>query len=618
MPVDTAFNLKERPMHILRLFTPVLLLLLLTPLSLYARDADVNSMVDRDTLLCNAIRDIHKPEYVKELLKSPDIDVNKRGTVVDDFNEWTRTPLILAAMMGQAEIVQILLNKGADINARDSVDNSPLSQGNSALMRAAARNHTEVVRILLANPKKPDVSLKDQFGWTAVCSAVENENLEMVKLLTAAGSKINAPDAHGLSLLTLTVVHKNFDVLDFLVAKGADINLSGKEGITTLMCAVSSGGDKNRSRAMKYLEKFLKFKPNVNFVGTEESALHIASRMDFPEAAGILLDHGADINIANRANGGSPLHSAVLAKKVEMAKYLIKRKANLEHRALGGTTPLGTAVSQADFPMVKALVEGGAVINTANPKNTQMTPLNIAALFNDPFRHSSIISIMNYLLDKKGNVDFKSVSGLTALMASAQLADHKLGLENAELLVKRGAKLNLANNSGETALMLAANGGNEKLVRFLVDKGADVKLKSSAGTTALGYAKLSGQDAIVRFLESKGAASDAASNSALVTVKELIGNWEGPQPGRETQAVIRLALNKDNSFHFESRYTAQFMKQVPFGLVNPVIEEQKGSYTIKKDVLVLMVSGKAPLTRKWKLVKDVLILNDSMKLKKLK
>ena len=56
------------------------------------------------------------------------------------------------------------------------------------------------------------------------------------------------------------------------------------------------------------------------------------------------------------------------------------------------------------------------------------------------------------------------------------------------LLVEKGADLNIQVSPGFTAFILAAAAGNEKIVALLVDKGADVNIKSSGGNTALFFA----------------------------------------------------------------------------------------------------------------------------------
>ncbi len=197
--------------------------------------ADLNAVYETDIPLCMAIAS-KRLEIAKLIIQSPRVQVNKRGVRVDGFgNTWERTALHIAAENGHTGLVDLLLKKGANINERDSTNDAPLSRGNTPLILAAAMNHLDTVRLLLAQPKKPDVLLKEREGKTAFWFAVENENMEMVKLLYDSGSKVNLPDSRGTSVLTTTVLHKNYEVLDFLISKGADINMGPKGESTPLM-----------------------------------------------------------------------------------------------------------------------------------------------------------------------------------------------------------------------------------------------------------------------------------------------------------------------------------------------------------------------------------------------
>ncbi|HBF37133.1 MAG TPA: hypothetical protein DDW50_07415, partial [Firmicutes bacterium] len=124
---------------------------------------DVNAIYDQDTLLCWAIRE-NCSEIAKLIIESPKVAIDKRGAFLDPISQdvWERTPLILAAHMGQTEMVDLLLTHGADINARDRINNSPLSRGDTALIRAARRDHLDTVKVLFTHPKKPNVHLQDK------------------------------------------------------------------------------------------------------------------------------------------------------------------------------------------------------------------------------------------------------------------------------------------------------------------------------------------------------------------------------------------------------------------------------------------------------------------------
>jgi len=578
--------------------------------------ADMNAVWKKETPLCFALSYGKRWEVAKVLIQSPRVDIDKRGTKVDGFgNEWERTPLLIAAENGQTEIVDLLLKKGADINARDRTNGAPLSQGNSALILAAAMNHLDTVQLLLAQAKKPDVLLKEREGKTAFWFAVENENLEMVNLLYSHGSKVNLPDKTGASVLTATVLHKKYDVLDFLVSKGADINKADNNGSTPLMTAISFK-NKNQAVVIKYLEKFLTFKPMLNHVAGDYSALHVATQIGFVEAIGLLLDNGANINLLSPANGRTALYVAAASKNIDAARYLMSRGAKTEITDKAGYTPLTAAVIVTDPEMVQALVEGGTVINTRSSASN-LTPLVMAAGNPDPFKHKSYIKIMNILLDNKADIDFPASDGRTALIAAAMCADQEQALEKVSLLLNRGAKHDNVKHGGETALMLAAGRGNEKVAELLIEKGADVNLKNGANESAMSYAKRSGKNTIVSLLESKGAKPDAPVVLKNVIVKELVGTWQGYQDGMP-QAIFTLALKKDNTFDFVSRLTPALLKTFPKGSMNPVIAAQKGTYTFNNDILILNLADAAPVSRKWKLENKVLILDNIIRLKKMK
>lgn len=583
---------------------------------------DVNAIYDQDTLLCWALRN-KRPEIAKLILQSPKVAIDKRGSFLDPISQdvWERTPLILAAHMGQTEMVDLLLKKGADINARDRINNSPLSRGDTALIRAARRDHPDTVKVLFTHPQKPDVHIPDRDGKTAFWWAVENEDLELVKFLHSYGSKVNQPDNTGSSVLTTTVFHKKYDILDFLVAKGADINLVNYTGVTPMMTAVLSN-KKDPVVVLNYLKKYITLKPKLDLQQVKNNnggytALHLAARFGFVEAIQLLLDNGANINLLSLASGGTPLHIAAASKNYEAAKVLIQRGAKLEIQEGGGTTPLIAAVIMSDPEMVKILVESGAVINTRSSTNVLITPLVFAATNIDPFKHKDYITIINYLLDQNADINFQSGNGRTALMAASGSSDYKQAFEKATLLVKRGAKLDMVNDKGETALMLAAGVGNEKVVKLLIDKGTDINLKNGAGESVMSYANRSGNKSIITLLESKGATPDAPIVMKPVVIDAVIGTWKGFQDGMP-QAIYTIVFRKDGTFDFNSQFTPEFLKQYPKGSLNPIIAVQKGTYTFNNDIMIWNPVGAAPTSMKWKLENNVLIIDNKIRLKKAK
>lgn len=96
--------------------------------------------------------------------------------------------LIRAARNGNLKKVKLLIQNGADINAKDNI-------GRTALIYAARVGHLKVAKLLI--DKGVDVNAKDNYGWTALMHAAINGHPEVVKLLIDKGANINAKNDYG-------------------------------------------------------------------------------------------------------------------------------------------------------------------------------------------------------------------------------------------------------------------------------------------------------------------------------------------------------------------------------------------------------------------------------------
>ncbi|MDP3426017.1 MAG: ankyrin repeat domain-containing protein, partial [Humidesulfovibrio sp.] len=506
----------------------------------------------------------------------------------------------------------------AKVNARDGTDSVSEARGNTALIKAAQRDHTEVIRVLLTQGKGITVDAQTKEGETPLFMVVAHEDLEAVKLLHSHGAKINHQNNTGASMLVGTVLHKKFEVLEYLIANGADINMSDNHGQSPLMQAIPYSGNEAK-KTYRWVEKFLTYKPKLDFMQLKGdggfSAMHLAARFGFVDIGKLLLDNGATLDIKSLLTDGTPLHTAASANQIDFAKMLIKRKANLEIVDKLGSTPLLTATSRTDPDMVEVLVDAGAAINVKSTVNPLDTPMVFAAGNPNPLEHRKHVSIIKYLLDHKGDINFPSSNGTTPLMAAARKSDHSDGYDRAALLIGKGANLDAVNDKGETALMLAAGVGNEKLVKLLLDKGADAQKKNGAGETVMAYANRAGKTGSVSALEAKGVKPEAPIVRKSVIVAALVGTWKGFHDGLP-QALYTVVLNKNGTFDFNSRLTPEAMKHIPKGSMNPVIAAQKGTYTLSEDIMIWDIIGAAPHSMRWKLENGMLILDNKIRLKK--
>lgn len=327
--------------------------------------ADVNATYNGETMLLRAIRESNA-EIIRMLLAAPGIDVNKRGTYRNDMGFWTRTPLILAAGMGKADVVRQLLKMGAAPNARDASDNTPEARGSTALIKAAQGDQAEVIRILLTEAKGIDTNVKNRDGMPALWFVVEAEDVASVKLLREHGASANIANNEGRSVLLNTFRHKSYAVVDYLVAQGADINRIDNRGLTPLDAAILSLKSSDSRTVYRFIEHFLTFKPNLDLQKSlagglgGEPALHLAAQFGHADMVALLLDHGANVNLKSLTRGATALHYAVYANQPEVAKVLVAHKANLELTEMSGATALQMATQLRRPDLVRILTDAGA------------------------------------------------------------------------------------------------------------------------------------------------------------------------------------------------------------------------------------------------------------------
>ena len=122
-----------------------------------------------------------------------------------DTSSWT--PLIMAAAKGHPEVVQLLIERKANVNARGN--------GNvTALHLAMEGKHNEVMEALLAAGADPNV--QDSFGRTALHDAASAGSVTFVKLLLAAGANPELKNEIGLRPIDLAPEHGDPKVITLL------------------------------------------------------------------------------------------------------------------------------------------------------------------------------------------------------------------------------------------------------------------------------------------------------------------------------------------------------------------------------------------------------------------
>ena len=339
-----------------------------------------------------------------------------------------QTILMTAARAGHADVVQALLDFGAYADAREAL------AGETALMWAAHENHSDAARALVAygadiNARsnalkfsqfkfgdgivaRPTVLPKG--GWTPLMYAARQNAIAAAKALADAGADLNLTDPDGTSALVLAIINAHYDLAGVLIDKGADTNVADVSGMPALYAAAD----------MHTLDET---------VGRPNPKPH--SALDSPDIIKALLADGANPNArlkapildrvhndgdANLGEGSTPLMRAAKDADIEVMRLLLDHGADLTLANAKGTTALMYAASRAPgfrgtpnrgseqdaLLAINLCLERGAAINAID--RTGQSAMHLAAAQAED-------SIVKLLAAKGANLQLKDQRGRTPL-----------------------------------------------------------------------------------------------------------------------------------------------------------------------------------------------------------
>ncbi len=197
------------------------------------------------------------------------------------------------------KILKLLINHGADLNAKSKSEATPL-------LLAIGEENKEIVELLLNNGA--DVNAGDKYKGTPLHNAVNRENKEIVELLLNNGADVNRFNA-----LCYAAAEGYENIVKLLIAHGAKLNTWWVE--PALHCAVKAG-HKN------IVELLIAHGADVNHRGNNRNVpVSYAARAGHKDIVKLLIANGANLNFRN-LHGNKPLHFAEWGKNEDIINLL--------------------------------------------------------------------------------------------------------------------------------------------------------------------------------------------------------------------------------------------------------------------------------------------------------
>ncbi|KAM9854537.1 ankyrin repeat domain-containing protein 27 [Aulostomus maculatus] len=461
-------------------------------------------------------------------------------SIVTSFSRDDRgyTPLHVASICGQAQLIDLLVCKGAPVNATDYHTLTPL--------HLACQKGYQGVTLLLLH-YKANTDAQDNNGNTPLHLACMYGHEDCVKALVYFDIQtchLDLQNDKGDTALHMAARWGYEGIIQVLLENGANADILNKNKDSPLQCALNS-------KVLVLLQ-------------SSQSGRHSASSgVDSPSRSPLTSDCSSRrSSISSTSSMGSEakpegervrhrevekLLRAVADGDVEMVRYLLEwtdeeeeddeggprpevllchplcqcpncaptqKLSVLQAGALGvnssnmdGFTSLHVAALHGHSELTSLLIRHGANVNART--NQSATPLHLAC-------QNSHAQVVRFLLECNAKLNKKDHYGNTPLILAC-LRGH---LETAATLLQSDALLNVANHQGNTALHEAVRGGHLALVELLLRGGASPSIRNKRQRTPLDCAyELGGKNTeILRALQKASGLPPDAEPIKLLSV----------------------------------------------------------------------------------------------------
>lgn len=390
------------------------------------------------------------------------------------------SPLMLAAKVGDTDVVKLLVDKGA------SVDNNALnSERRTPLMVAINSNNADVVSYLLA--KGASVTRRDYKGLTAQEHAINTdrrlggERYELMVLARLNPAFAGKPAQHTRKQRTSAQQAAHMDSLYLELTQSASnchahriatlLEQEKDYDPSELVEGKSMSSHIRKPECSQVLNTYIKTKDTYK-AALDARFAAASSACDQKTVDGLLLKN-PDINILDNANLHSHFERSVYSGCSNLVSYFI-RGEKLKDQLSGDILLNAIRKSPQDslVELVGSLIEAGVDVNYVDDAGE--TPLAAAIALEHPV-------VAKYLVDAGADVNAPTANNSYPLIEASKKGFNHL----ASQLIGRGANIDQRDGLGRTALVAAVATGRRRLVDTLLRSGANTLQKDNNGISAV-------------------------------------------------------------------------------------------------------------------------------------
>ncbi|WP_184891121.1 ankyrin repeat domain-containing protein [Candidatus Cardinium hertigii] len=411
---------------------------------------------------------------------------------IEAIDQYGYTPLHMAAIYGKYDTAKLLLERQANKNSSDNWWYTPLHS-------AVQHGHFHIVELLLHHNASMRYKSKGEgdtvLHWVVKCNKEDIAQLLLNKLIEIHQIEpINIRNNDRNTMLHLAVEYGMENLGRRLLDSGAKIDMQNQDGNTALHLAAIHGRENLAQLLLNKLIQINQIKQQINIQNNDKNTvLHLAVKDGGENLVKLLLDNGAKIGIENK-DGNTALYLAVKCKQENIAQLLLNKliqinqieQINIQNN--NNNTVLHLAIKYGMKNLVGLLLDSGA-------KDIQDKRGNIALHLAVKYNQKNIVQLLLNKFNKNNNrntvliqqinqIDIQNKDQNTALHLAAIY-----GIENlVELLLDNGAKIDMQNQEGMMALECAVKHRHANVVKLLLDRGNKINKQNKWGAAALHWA----------------------------------------------------------------------------------------------------------------------------------